>query len=52
MYVTNNDESSVSVINLCPRPQWQQQRINDIIMTTANNIHSNPFFYWIFNLKY
>ena len=41
MYVANNnllstDNDFVSVINLCPRPELQQQSTNDIIATTAN----------------
>jgi hypothetical protein len=37
MYVANSMDGTVSVINLCPRPELQQQSTNDIIMTTANN---------------
>src|SRR5215211_2506648 len=39
MYVTNSDigNNTVSVINLSPRPELQQQSTNDIITTTGNN---------------
>jgi DNA-binding beta-propeller fold protein YncE len=37
MYVTNIDDDTISVINLCPRPQPQQQNTNDIITKTVNN---------------
>jgi YVTN family beta-propeller protein len=38
MYVVNAADNTVSVINLCPRPQQlQQQSTNDIITTTADN---------------
>jgi YVTN family beta-propeller protein len=37
MYIGNFDDNTVSVINLCPRPQLQQQSTNDIITTTGNN---------------
>jgi len=37
IYVTNFDDGTVSVINLCPRPELQQQSTNDIISTTVNN---------------